>query len=185
MPLRRLTKATFSMLPACCVALVCFVLSGCSRLPEDPPSASAVAAEATSRMEEVEVAGVYADGTVWRLLAAEGWGREGEVTGTLRQVRATLRKGEFDLTLRAERARAEGGAAFQFSDGVQVSWGPYAVHVAHASYEQDRGVVASDSPVEFTGPGLRLTGVGVEVVVANRVVRILHDARAVIGKEWQ
>ena len=105
------------------------------------------------------------------------------MTGTLREVHATLRKGGHNLVLQSQQARVDQGKAFHLSGDVRITWDDYAVQVEQASYLQNRGLVTSDSPVVFTGPGLYLTGVGVEVAVESRVVRIPRDARAVIGKE--
>jgi hypothetical protein len=137
----------------------------------------------TSRFEDVELVGEDADGTVWKLRAAEGWGREGERSGTLRGVRATLRRGDHDLLLESERAEVEEGSAFRLVGGVRISWGEYEVRVERAAYLHGRGLVTSDSPAQLTGPGLQLNGVGVELEVGRRVVRILAEARAVLGEE--
>ena len=166
----------------------CLVLStpagALSRRPPEPPAEPGGAEVATSRFEGVELVGEDADGTVWKLRAEEGWGREGERTGTLRGVRATLRKGDQNFVLESERAAVEEeGRVFHFSEGVRITWGEYEVRVERASYLQTLGVVTSDSPVEFTGPGLRVSGAGVEVEVARRVVRIPAAARAVLGEE--
>lgn len=138
---------------------------------------------ATSHFEGVELVGEDADGTLWKLHAEEGWGREGERTGTLRGVRATLHQGEQDLLLEAAQATVDEGRAFHLSQGVELRWGEFLVQVEQASYLLTRGVVVSDQPTQFTGPGLRLSGVGIEVEVATRVVRIAAQVRARLGEE--
>lgn len=172
---------------ATALLLGCLVLwtpaGALSRAPPEPPAERSEAGVATSRFEGVELVGEDADGTVWKLRAEEGWGREGERTGTLRGVQATLRKGDRYVVLEAERAVVEEGSAFHFSDGVRITWGAYEVQLERASYLQARGVVTSESPVEFTGPGLRVSGVGVQVELARRVVHILSRVRAVLGEE--
>ncbi|HSH71031.1 MAG TPA: LPS export ABC transporter periplasmic protein LptC [Deferrisomatales bacterium] len=175
------------MIAAMALLFGCLVLStpvgALSRRPPEPPSGPVEAEVATSRFEGVELVGEDADGTVWKLRAEVGWGREGERTGTLRGVQATLRKGDRDILLSAERAVVEEGRAFHFSDGVRISWGDYEVQLERAAYQMTQGMVTTDSPVEFTGPGLRISGVGVQVEVARRVVHIRARVRAVLGEE--
>lgn len=154
-----------------------------SRRPAEAPPVAAEPPAATSHFEGVELVGEDADGTLWKLHAEEGWGREGERTGTLRGVRATLHQGEQDLLLEAAQATVDEGRAFHLSQGVELRWGEFLVQVEQASYLLTRGVVVSDQPTQFTGPGLRLSGVGIEVEVATRVVRIAAQVRARLGEE--
>lgn len=119
------------------------------------------------------------DGTAWRFRAREGraWEREG--TGWLRGVEAVMERRGDSVRLDAGSAGMERRDVLTFSGGVAISWAGYRAEAERATYEGARGRILSDAPVRLEGPGLEVTGRGLEVDVDGRRLRVLEGVHTV------
>lgn len=136
--------------------------------------------ELASVFRGVELVDQDADGTFWRLTAAEGTARESEVTGTLKDVHVEFRKNGPGVRMSAGAAQVDRGDEVRLSEGVELSWDGHDAKVRRAVYLRGEGVIRSEDPVAFTGPWLSVNGSGVELDVEGRVARIRSGVRAVI-----
>jgi LPS export ABC transporter protein LptC len=166
------------------VAAVALYLSWPPREPVSGGSSPRAGAP-TSVFRGVELVDQDADGTTWRLSADEGVAREAEITGRLRGVNGRFERRGRRLELKAGEAEVEQGEEVRLSGGVEMSWQGYGARLERATYHRGQGLITSSDPVEITGPGLVVTGTGVELDVEGRVAKVLTDVHAVFQGEEQ
>lgn len=172
-PFRRGAKGFSAIRLLSAVILACVL--GCNGgSPSPGPGASSGEQEApTSVFKGIEITGRDPDGTRWFLSAESGTAQEAEVTGQLQDVRARFEKGGRIIRLEAGTAHVDRGDEIYLDEGVRMSWsGGYHVEVEEATYRMGEGLLVSESPVEFTAPGLQVDGEGVTVELDGRVVRV-------------
>ncbi len=166
------------MRPAAAAAAVLVLLAAAGCTPDAPEPAPAGKPE--SRFSGVEVVEQDPDGTLWRLTAREGRGRELERTGALRGVRVSLERGDGRIDLEADEASVEGGERVVLGGGVVVSWDGRTARTDTAVYERGSGRVRSYGPVLLEGRGLTVRGTGLEVDVDGRTAWVGGRVRAVL-----
>ncbi len=158
--------------------LVILALSACGEgkpaRPEAPPGA-----DLGSVFEGVQMVRQEPDGTEWRLDAREGRAWEGEGSGWLRGVQAVMEREGRSVHLEAGVAAVERRDLLSFSEGVTLSWDGYRAESERATYQRSLGRIVSSDPVRLRGPGVEVTGRGLEVDVDGRRLRVLSEAHTV------
>ncbi len=172
-PSRRLR---FSAAGRCLTVIL--ALSACGEGEPARPGASA-GADLGSVFEGVQMVRQEPDGTSWRLDAREGRAWEGEGSGWLRGVKAVMEREGRSVHLEAGVAAMERRDVLSFSEGVTLSWEGYRAEAERATYQRSRGWIVSSDPVRLHGPGVEVTGRGLEVDVEGRRLRVLSEAHTV------
>lgn len=147
------------------------------------PAPPSTAQEAPSRFRGVELTEVDADGTRWRLTAKEGAGWESKGTGGLRGVTAVFERRGRSVQVKSGRGDVKGGEVVTLSEGVTIQWDRYEARLDHATYERGKGMVRSADPLVLRGPGMDLTGKGLEIDVEGRRVHVASRVHATLRSE--
>lgn len=174
-----------AQIAAAAVAVAAVVAGSWWYRPRRVPRAAASPArrEAPSQFQGVELSEEDVDGTRWRITAREGSAWEARSTGELRGVRAVFERRGRSLQMTAGRGNVSGGEVVILSEGVRVQWDRYEATLDRVTYERGKGVVRSTDPVAFRGPGIEVTGRGLDIDVEGRRVRIPLSVQATLGPE--
>lgn len=112
--------------------------------------------------------------------AREGSAREAEGSASLSGVKVEFEKGGKKIRMEAGEADVRASHEVRLFGGVEIFWSEYVARMDQATYYRGEGLIRSPDPVSLRGPGLELTGRGVEVDVEGRVARVNQDVRAVV-----
>ncbi|MBI5014073.1 MAG: LPS export ABC transporter periplasmic protein LptC [Deltaproteobacteria bacterium] len=154
-----------------------------SQKPAPAPAPPPQDRPAPSQFRGVELTEQDADGTRWRVSAAEGSAWESGETGELQGVQAVFERRGRALRVTAGRGGVKGGETVSLSEDVKVEWDSYEATLDRVTYERGAGMIRSGDPVEFRGPGIRVTGRGLVVDVEGRAVHVTSDVRATLSAE--